>query len=71
MDNVYNRLMQNLNAVKYDLIEMNNMQLALCIRRIDEAIVDIKRLDLELTKLRAIQEIRKRNVDLDVCDCWE
>lgn len=71
MGNVYDRLIQNLDAVKWDLKEMDNPQLSVCIHRIKEAIFDASRLNLELTKLQAVQDMRKRNVDLDVCDCWE
>lgn len=71
MNSVYDRLLQNLNAIKYDLIEMDNPQLDVCIHRIKEAIFDAGRLNLELTKLQAVQEMRNKNVDLDVCDYWE
>lgn len=58
MDETYRKLLQNLNAVKWDLQEMDNPRLSLCIKRIKDAILDAGRLNSELVKLRAIQELR-------------
>lgn len=69
-EGIYGRLIKNLNAVKCDLKEMDDPRLELCIKRIKDVIFDAGRLNLELTKLQAIQEM-KQHVDLDVCDCWE
>ena len=71
MNNVYDRLIQNLNAVKWDLKEIDNPNLDVCIQRIKDAILDAGRLNKELTRLQAIQEMRIRRVDREVDDRWE
>ena len=70
MDGVYNRLIQNLNTVKCDLKEIDNPNLDVCIQRIKEAIFDVGRLNCELVKLQAIQEMKSRT-DFEVDDRWE
>lgn len=64
MNNSYNKLLQKLNVVKWELKERNDPTLNLCIKYIKDAILDVGRLNAELEKY---QFVRPR-VDLDVCD---
>ena len=68
-DTIYDRLIQNLNAVKHDLKEIDYPDLSLCIKRVEDAIFDAGRLNSELSRLQVIQEIRQNSVDLDVYSC--
>ena len=65
----YDRLIQNLNAVKWDLKEIDYPDLSICIKRINDAIFDAGRLNSELIRLQAIQEMRQKSVDLDIYNC--
>ena len=71
MNNSYERLLQNLNVVKWELKNRNDATLNLCIKYVKDAIIEAGRLNAELTRVENILESRKDNVDLDVCDCWE
>lgn len=71
MNVIYDRLLQNLNAVKNDLKEMDNPNLDLCIKRITDTIYDAGRLNFELMKFQAIREMRCKSVDFEVDDRWE
>ena len=67
MVTTYERLLQNLNVVKWELKERNDPTLNLCIKYIKDAIYDAGRLNAELEKLR----MARVHVDLDVCDCYD
>jgi hypothetical protein len=65
MNNSYEKLLRNLNVVKWELQERNDPSLNLCIQRIKDAIVYAGSLNDELAKYRFV---RPRS-DLDTCDC--
>lgn len=67
MTTTYERLLQNLNVVKWELKERNDSSLNLCIKYIKDAILDAGRLNAELEKYQT----RGRHVDLDVYDCYD
>lgn len=71
MNNSYERLLQNLNVVKWELKNRNDVTLNLCIKYVKDAIIEAGRLNAELIRVENILESRKDNADLDVCDCWE
>jgi hypothetical protein len=65
MCSAYEKLLQNLNIVKWELKERNDQSLNLCIKYIKDAIYEAGRLNAELNKLQAT----RRYVDLDVFEC--
>lgn len=48
MTNAYQRLLQNLNVVKWELKNRNDPTLNLCIKYIKDAIVEAGRMNMEL-----------------------
>lgn len=67
MDDTYCKLLQNLNVVKWELKNRNDPTLNLCIRCINDAILDVECL---IAKLEQHQLIHSK-ADLDVCDCYD
>lgn len=67
MANTYEKLLQNLNVVKWELKERNDPTLNLCIKYIKDAIVEAGRLNAEVEK----HQFMRSKVDLDVCDCYD
>ena len=53
MNNSYERLLQNLNIVKWDLRERNDSSLNLCIKYIKDAIIEAGRLNTRLMHLES------------------
>lgn len=67
MSTTYERLLQNLNVVKWELKERNDPSLNLCIKYIKDAICEAGRLNEELEK----RKLAYRHCDLDVQDCYD
>lgn len=63
--NYYEKLLQNLNVVKWELKNRNDPTLNLCIKYIKDAIVEAGRLNNELT----IAKMVHTNCGEDA-DCW-
>ena len=53
MKNTYQKLLSNLNVVKWELKGRNDPTLNLCIKCIQDAIFDAGRLNMELVTLKA------------------
>ena len=64
MNNSYEKLIQNLNVVKWELKNRNDPTLNLCIKYIKDAIIEAGRLNHELEMSRAFQG------DRDTADDW-
>lgn len=67
MSTTYEKLLENLNVVKWELKERNDPSLNLCIKYVKDAICDAAKLNVELEKSKQT----RRCVDLDVCDCYD
>ena len=67
MSTTYEKLLQNLNVVKWELKERNDPSLNLCIKYVKDAILEARRLNAELDK----RQTSCRHVDLDVYDCYD
>lgn len=67
MDSAYDKLVQNLNVVKWELKGRNDPTLNLCIKYIKDAIIEAGRLNAEMQKY----QFTRPKVDLDVCDCYD
>lgn len=52
MTNAYQRLLQNLNVVKWELKNRNDPTLNLCIKYIKDAIVEAGRMNMELKEYK-------------------
>ena len=59
MDKSYEKLLQNLNTVKWELKERNDLSLNLCIQRIKDAIVEVGRLNAKYANLSAEYDMYK------------
>lgn len=68
MSITYERLLQNLNVVKWELKNRNDSSLNLCIKYVKDAIVEAGRLNHELENANFVLNSRRRSVDLDVYD---
>ena len=68
MNTAYERLLQNLNVVKWELKNRNDSSLNLCIQYIKDAIIEAGRLNHELENANFVLNSRRRNVDLDFYD---
>lgn len=64
MDNSYERLLRNLNVVKWELKNRNDPTLNLCIKYIKDAIVEAGRLNAMVAFLESTHQ------DCDDADCW-
>ena len=64
MDKTYQRLLQNLNTVKWELKSRNDATLNLCIKYIQDAIFEVGRINDRLMMLEAA------NASRDDADCW-
>ena len=69
MSTPYERLLQNLNVVKWELKCRNDQSLNLCIKYVKDAIVEAMRLNYDLEKAQAVLELQHAGVDLDVLEC--
>lgn len=67
MDSSYERLLQNLNAVKWELKNCNDITLNLCIKNIKDAIVEAGRLNYKLIMLESAVESRHT---INILDDW-
>ncbi len=63
MKNSYERLLQNLNVVKWELKNRNDPSLNLCIKYAKDAIVEAERLNNELIVARATSYVGCDNAD--------
>ncbi len=68
MNSSYERLLQNLNVVKWELKNRNDSSLNLCIQYIKDAINEAGRLNNELENANFVLNASRRVVDLDVYD---
>lgn len=64
MNKHYEKLLQNLNVVKWELKSRNDVTLNLCIKYIKDAIVEAGRLNATLEILQSAQ------TNCDDVDCW-
>lgn len=64
MNKSYEKLLQNLNVVKWELKNRNDSSLNLCIKYIKDAIVEAGRLNMELVLLKSTHSSE------DDADCW-
>lgn len=64
MNNSYEKLLHNLNVVKWELKNRNDPTLNLCVKYIKDAIIDAGRLNYELEMSRSFQ------CDRDTADDW-
>ena len=60
----YEKLLQNLNIVKWELKGRNDPTLNLCIKYIKDAIIEAGRLNARLERCEFV------NKNLDDADCW-
>jgi hypothetical protein len=67
MASTYDKLLQNLNIVKWELKGRNDPTLNLCIKYIKDAIVEAGRLNAELEK----HQFMRPKSDMDVFDCYD
>lgn len=65
MNNSYEKLLQNLNIVKWELKNRNDSSLNLCIKYIKDAIIEAGRLNNELIMLKTTSY-----VGCDTADDW-
>lgn len=65
MSSSYERLLQNLNIVKWELKTRNDPTLNLCIKYIKDAICEAGRMNVELENMKC----KYRKTDLDIYDC--
>lgn len=65
MSTSYEKLLQNLNIVKWELKNRNDPTLNLCIKYIKDAICEADCLNSELENMK----FKYRTTDLDICDC--
>ena len=73
MNNSYEKLLQNLNAVKWELKNRNDSSLNLCIKYIKDAIVEAGRLNAKYANLSAEYDMFKLMhsiAGVDDADCW-
>ena len=68
MSTAYERLLQNLNIIKWELKNHNDSSLNLCIKYVNDAIVEAGRLNHELENANFVLNSMRRSVDLDVYD---
>lgn len=68
MNTTYERLLHDLNIVKWELKNRNDPSLNLCIKYVKDAIVEAGRLNDKLENANFVLNSSRRNVDLDVCD---
>lgn len=69
----YDKLIQNLNTVKWELKERNDMSLNLCIKYIKDAIIEAGRLNAQYANLSAEYDTFRFISSLtgkDDADCW-
>ena len=67
MASTYDKLLQNLNIVKWELKGRNDPTLNLCIKYIKDAIIEAGRLNAELEKCKFMHP----KSDMDVFDCYD
>lgn len=58
MSGAYEKLLQNLNVVKWELKNRNDPTLDLCIKYIKDAIIEAGRLNYKLVMLESVVESR-------------
>ena len=67
MDSAYDKLVQNLNVVKWELRGRNDPSLNLCIKYVKDAIIEAGRLNAEMQKHQCVRP----KTDIDVYDCYD
>lgn len=70
MDKSYEKLLQNLNTVKWELKERNDLSLNLCIQRIKDAIIEAGRLNAKYANLSAEYDMYKLMHRRSGADDW-
>ena len=67
MNESYERLLRNLNVVKWELKERNDSSLNLCVKYINDAIVEAGKLNHKIVMLEAMvaQSTSDENIDWD------
>lgn len=73
MNNSYEKLLQNLNAVRCELKNRNDSTLNVCIKYIKDAIVEAGRLNTQYANLSAqydMSQFMQSACGSDDADCW-